>query len=339
MPSPRRATAGPGGSRPFDANAREAMAGTARRDPVATADTVRPGGALEAGVPIRETIMRKIAILASLTVALVGAGCSAADWEPAAMYRAEVDVTLFYDVLAPHGDWSWVTPWGWVWSPRGVPAGWRPYTHGRWVFTDLGWTWISDWPWGWAPFHYGRWVRPPGVGWIWVPGREWAPAWVAWRWGEGWIGWAPLPPAVTWRADVGLELNGVDLRLSAAPESWVFVETPRLLSPRLSHEIADRARNQALLGATRDVTRYQPRGAWPAEHGVMPEDVERELRRAVPRFRLEDLAAPPGRAASKPREGVVGVYRPRVAAAPAGRHPRATRPPRNPPRNPPGGPR
>ena len=31
-------------------------------------------------------------------------------------------------------------------------------------------------------------------GWIWVPDIEWAPAWVYWRVGGGFIGWAPCPP-------------------------------------------------------------------------------------------------------------------------------------------------
>ena len=33
-----------------------------------------------------------------------------------------------------------------------------------------------------------------GTGWVWVPGYTWAPAWVSWRYGDGYAGWAPLPP-------------------------------------------------------------------------------------------------------------------------------------------------
>jgi hypothetical protein len=57
---------------------------------------------------------------------------------PPPAYRAEVDVTLFYDALAPYGDWLWLDPWGWVWTPRHMPTGWRPYTWGRWLYTDAG---------------------------------------------------------------------------------------------------------------------------------------------------------------------------------------------------------
>jgi hypothetical protein len=33
-----------------------------------------------------------------------------------------------------------------------------------------------------------------GRGWGWVPGTMWGPAWVSWRSGGGYAGWAPLPP-------------------------------------------------------------------------------------------------------------------------------------------------
>jgi hypothetical protein len=53
---------------------------------------------------------------------------------------------------------------------------------------------MSEEPFGWATFHYGRWTRLRNIGWIWVPGDEWAPAWVSWRKSNDYIGWAPLPP-------------------------------------------------------------------------------------------------------------------------------------------------
>ena len=88
----------------------------------------------------------------------------------------------------------------------GFPANrsrdWRPYTVGRWAYTDdWGWYWISDdseASWGTVTFHYGRWIFDDDIGWSWVAGNEWAPAWVSWRRGRGqqaqYVGWAPLPP-------------------------------------------------------------------------------------------------------------------------------------------------
>ena len=86
-----------------------------------------------------------------------------------------------YEDLAPYGDWVYVSGPGWVWSPYGVEAGWRPYQVGHWVLTDYGWTWASDESFGWAAYHYGRWNEDPHYGWVWVPGTEWGPAWVAWH--------------------------------------------------------------------------------------------------------------------------------------------------------------
>jgi hypothetical protein len=122
---------------------------------------------------------------------------ASADLEVSATFsiRAEAD---FYEPLTPHGAWITVGSYGRCWRPARVAVGWRPYTHGHWVWTDCGWYWQSDEPWAWACYHYGYWVHDSFHGWIWIPGIEWGPAWVSWRVGGGYIGWAPLaPPLVT----------------------------------------------------------------------------------------------------------------------------------------------
>ncbi|HEY6002821.1 MAG TPA: DUF6600 domain-containing protein [Anaeromyxobacter sp.] len=107
--------------------------------------------------------------------------------------RATPDAETFRRGLSPHGEWVDSARWGRVWRPH-VRAGWRPYYYGRWIWTADGWFWASDEPWGWATYHYGRWGYDDGLGWVWVPGYEWAPAWVTWRFGVGVVGWAPLFP-------------------------------------------------------------------------------------------------------------------------------------------------
>jgi hypothetical protein len=106
------------------------------------------------------------------------------------------DVAYFHQELSPYGRWILSEENQWYWQPTvaiGHPD-WRPYwDQGRWVYTDHGWYWSSDYPWGWAAFHYGRWNLHPHHGWIWYPDREWAPAWVTWRMGGDYCGWAPLP--------------------------------------------------------------------------------------------------------------------------------------------------
>src|SRR5512140_3467967 len=103
---------------------------------------------------------------------------------------------VFYEQLSPYGTWAYVAPYGRVWIPA-VGYGWRPYYYGRWVLTDWGWTFASDDPWGWAAYHYGRWNWGVGLGWYWIPGTVWGPAWVSWRYGGGFVTWCPLgPPGV-----------------------------------------------------------------------------------------------------------------------------------------------
>jgi len=67
--------------------------------------------------------------------------------------------STFYDSLAPYGTWVDVAGYGPCWQPTAVVGNpnWQPYFNGgRWLYTDCGWYWLSDYSWGWAPFHYGR---------------------------------------------------------------------------------------------------------------------------------------------------------------------------------------
>ncbi len=120
--------------------------------------------------------------------------------EPIPQPEGDADVTTFDETLSPYGQWVETGEGpadGRAWRPDPDVVGedFQPYaTGGHWVYSDWGWTWESDYPWGWAPFHYGRWAMTPSWGWVWYPGTVWAPAWVDWRFGGGYIGWAPLPP-------------------------------------------------------------------------------------------------------------------------------------------------
>jgi len=134
------------------------------------------------------------------------------------------DVRVFYEPLAPYGTWIALPEYGQVWSPHDVSPDWRPYTTGRWVYTDYGWTWVSDQEWGWAPFHYGRWTFVASYGWVWIPGAVWAPAWVVWRHAPGWVGWAPLPPQVVVRP--GIEIRTANIDMYVNPSWFCFSAGP-----------------------------------------------------------------------------------------------------------------
>ena len=74
------------------------------------------------------------------------------------------------EALDQYGSWRTVETYGTVWIPSGMPAGWVPYSTGRWIWDSrFGWTWLDEAPWGWAPYHYGRWVFVGGY-WAWAPG-------------------------------------------------------------------------------------------------------------------------------------------------------------------------
>jgi hypothetical protein len=108
-----------------------------------------------------------------------------------------VTLQVFYDELQPYGTWIAYENYGYVWRPR-VDRDFVPYaTNGYWINTEYGNTWVSDYGWGWAPFHYGRWFYDDFYGWMWAPDTVWGPAWVAWRSGGGYYGWAPLMPGIS----------------------------------------------------------------------------------------------------------------------------------------------
>jgi hypothetical protein len=170
--------------------------------------------------------------------------------------RGAVDINFFYNELSPYGHWVQRSGYGWVFLPFGMRAGWRPYTLGHWVMTDYGWTWVSDEQFGWATYHYGRWVPDPQYGWGWVPGYEWGPAWVAWRTGGGYIGWAPLPPEVRFRAGSGLDFGGVDVSVSLGPTHYCFVQERSFLASNLATYALPQARNVTIINNTNNITNY-----------------------------------------------------------------------------------
>ncbi|HWX21179.1 MAG TPA: DUF6600 domain-containing protein [Candidatus Binatia bacterium] len=138
--------------------------------------------------------MRTRMLLAALTIGL-GAGLTDATGEVVFSAGLEIHSAVdFYEPLTPCGTWVEVGHYGRCWRPVGVAVGWRPYCNGHWEWTDCGWYWVSDEPWAWACYHYGSWVMDPTYGWVWIPGAEWAPAWVTWRGSPDYIGWAPCGP-------------------------------------------------------------------------------------------------------------------------------------------------
>jgi len=105
-----------------------------------------------------------------------------------------------------------------VWSPSpdltiegsvGDVPEYRPYSDGQWINSDEGWYFRGRTPYEETVSHHGRWVHSPHAGWLWVPGRVWAPAWVDWRQNDDYVSWAPLPPSAYF-SDGNLSVSLID---------------------------------------------------------------------------------------------------------------------------------
>ncbi len=137
---------------------------------------------------------------------------------------AYVSYNDFYQDLSNYGQWIDDPQYGYVWSPE-VDGSFRPYyTNGYWAMTEYGNTWVSQYQWGWACFHYGRWTYDNYYGWLWIPGTTWGPAWVSWRYGDGFYGWAALGPNYEYGSDYVCPNNW-----------WVFIPPQYLYSGNYYH--------------------------------------------------------------------------------------------------------
>ncbi|MBK8139999.1 MAG: hypothetical protein IPK57_02620 [Chitinophagaceae bacterium] len=247
--------------------------------------------------------MKRIMKIAALAFVLV-LGSSLRQTASAQYYdgQREVSYQTFYDELSPYGRWIDYPGQGYVWVPDAGPD-FRPYsTNGHWVWTDdYEWMWVSDYDWGWGPFHYGRWDHDPFYGWYWVPGYEWSPAWVAWRDGGDYYGWAPIRPGIN------ISINFNIGRYSPPYDFWCFAPRRYIASPRIHDYYIDRRRNVTIINQTviinnynysRNIFRTGPRRA----------DVEIYTGRITP-VRFRD-SYQPGR--TQFRNNEVSVYRPNI---------------------------
>jgi len=171
---------------------------------------------------------------------------------------ADVSVDFFYNNLSG-GNWIEVGDYGYGWQPDITVSdpNWRPYSDGYWAYTDVGWTWVSYEDFGWATYHYGRWSRVADYGWVWFPGNdlEWGPAWVSWRTGGDYIGWAPLPPRGPGIAYAGVSIGGqVDVEFDIGPAYYNFVDVRYIGEPVLRDRIFAPSQNVTYINQTVNVT-------------------------------------------------------------------------------------
>jgi uncharacterized protein DUF6600 len=193
--------------------------------------------------------------------------------------HAQVSFDLAYSNLSQHGSWLVSAQYGHVWQPREYNRGWNPYYDGHWIYTDMGWAWVSDYSWGAIPYHYGTWVADPAAGWVWIPGNVWAPSWVVFRTDSSYIGWAPVPPGFS----VGMS---IDMGNSS---NFVFVSSRNFLVPRVRMSIIPMDQTRVFINNTTVVNNIVVQNNVVVNRGPDYRTVERATGRNIREQRIESV--------------------------------------------------
>ncbi len=173
-----------------------------------------------------------------------------ADTDPSAL-------TDFRPALDPHGTWVQDPTYGTVWVPNSdeIGADFTPYVSaGHWAY-DSDYVWMSDYPWGWVAFHYGRWGRSREIGWVWIPGRAYAGAWVSWRLGVddfAYVGWAPLSPSWAWHDGAAMGMGFV------SGQPFAFCSQVDLFAPAVATRVVSGEPAAAIAPHTRPYVPASP---------------------------------------------------------------------------------
>ncbi|HEY5894583.1 MAG TPA: DUF6600 domain-containing protein [Chthoniobacterales bacterium] len=239
--------------------------------------------------PVRETISTK------------SAGRNRSDViDEDAGYREEAvpegeTYDVFYDRLRDDGRWYNDDTYGYVFQPDVAEReDWRPYTDGHWAYTDRGYTWVSNENFGWATYHYGRWVRVRGTGWVWVPGRKWAPAWVSWRKSEpredvsdDYIGWAPLPPECDDDSAPATVDAWSDNYYGVGPTAYVFLKTTNFGHDNYREAVLPQRENVSVINRTTNITNITINDREVNNHGPQFDELNRVNNNRLQRYQLE----------------------------------------------------
>ena len=201
---------------------------------------------------------------------------------------------FIYDNLSG-GNWIDAEGYGYGWQPDVVvrDPNWRPYSDGYWAYTDYGWTWISYEDFGWATYHYGRWANLADYGWVWFPGEDldWGPAWVSWRTGGDYIGWAPLPPRGPGVVYENQPIGGnVDVTFDIGPEYYNFCDVRFIGEPVLRDRIFPRVQNVTYITNTVNVTNIYVQNNIVYNYGPDYTVVNRYSSRPIQRLAIERQA-------------------------------------------------
>lgn len=215
----------------------------------------------------------------------------------------DVSLQSFYDELSPYGTWIQDPQYGYVWRPDVEQDDFRPYySNGRWAMTEYGNTWVSNYDWGWAPFHYGRWVYNRYRQWIWIPDTVWGPAWVSWRSGGGYYGWAPMGPSINININFGIPDNW-----------WVFIPQRNIYYDSFPRYYS--RRNVTIIHNTTIINNTYERNRRTYYTGPRIDDIRRATNRDVTVYNV-NRSSRAGR--SELRGNDLSIYNPRSSRADRG---------------------
>lgn len=115
---------------------------------------------------------------------------------PKPVMRYSPAVTYFAQKYSNiYGEWVWDDLCGYVWRPNFndyYPWGtWQPLVYGQWTEIQGQMFWVPEEVWGWIPYHLGAWTWDKKLGWLWIPGSAFAPAWATWDFFFGHYAWRP----------------------------------------------------------------------------------------------------------------------------------------------------
>jgi hypothetical protein len=234
------------------------------------------------------------------------------------------NISFFYESLYPYGNWFDIDG-DWCWQPNAavISPDWAPYSsQGHWVDSDWGWCWVSDYSWGWAPFHYGRWFRHRTHGWCWVPDNEWGPAWVSWRRGDDYCGWAPLPLHTRYVNNEGFYFRdkrvGDDFEFNLTMHDYFFVPTKNFSDPHPWMNMVPQVRAEEAYRSTGFI-----RNSYGFDHdhfinrGPAVDDISRASHRTITQITIANDDLKPGEPIRRGllRENRLVIYKPAIAPA------------------------
>ncbi len=150
--------------------------------------------------------------------------------------------------------------------------------------------------------------------WIWVPGYEWAPAWVSWRSSDDYVGWAPLPPEAVWEPSKGFSTT-VDVSYNIGIQVYNFCRCSSW--PSLHPVLMPPAQNVTILPTTTNVTTVGVRNNAIYCGGPDSARINRRGEYSIPQYQLQRsqvVGAWPAPAEQQAllKQGVLAVRSPRV---------------------------